>query len=149
MPDGIDMAMDAMKERLAEIKAKLSQCRKKGFEVKIAEIKAAEIPAKINLLKATRDMKEISKINMMLDYADAEIAEAERRGEEEKVEKQHDKDVEFIIETCDAGIEEIKYHNINKAKECYANALGKYSNLPDKRKKEVRDQMEKLRSKLS
>ena len=38
MGDSIDMAMDSIRSELADIKAKISQCRKKGFDTKIAVI---------------------------------------------------------------------------------------------------------------
>ena len=147
--DGIDMAIETMRIKLADIKSKISQCRKKGFDTKIAELRIAGIPARIKLLEATREIKEVSVISLMLQDAAAETDEAEKNGEEQKKNVEYDLLVEQIIEAADSGLEELKYHNINKAKECYTNALGKYNSLPDERKKEVREQLEKLRNKLS
>src|SRR3989344_4134376 len=146
MGDSIDMAMDSIRSELADIKAKISQCRKKGFDTKIAVMMMMEIPARIKLIEATRELKEVSKINKLVMDAKAEIAEAEKKGEEQKKIKEIDKIVEKISDLADASTEELKYRNINKAKEGYTSALGLYSSLPEERKKEVREQLEKIRS---
>ncbi|MEK6943682.1 MAG: hypothetical protein AABX00_06475 [Nanoarchaeota archaeon] len=149
MPDAIDMAMDSIKSEIIDIKAKISQCRKKGFDTKIAVMMMMEIPARIKLIEATRELKEVSKINKLVMDAKAEIAEAEKNGEEQKKNKETDAIVEKISDIADASMEELKYRNINKARAGYTDALGMYNSLPEDRKKEVREQLEKLRSKLS
>lgn len=149
MADGIDMAMDSMRERLVEIKAKISQCRKKGFYTKIAELKIAEIPSKIKLLEVTREVKEVARINTMLEDAKAEIESVQAEGEALGVAKDVDKAVDRIADSVDSAWEELKYNNINKAKGLYSAAVGGYSSLPDERKKEVREGLERLRNKLS
>ena len=80
--------------------------------------------------------------------AKAEIAEAEKNGEEQKKNKETDAIVEKISDIADASMEELKYRNINKARAGYTDALGMY-NTCQRTEKRGEEQLEKLRSKLS
>ena len=73
MVEGIDLTIENLKEQLNEIKQKISQCRKRGLDTKIAELKIMAIPSKIKMVEITRDYKEVQKINNMLNDAKAEL----------------------------------------------------------------------------
>ncbi len=80
MVEGIDLAIESLKEQLNDIKQKISQCRKKGLDTKIAEIKIINIPSKIKMLETTKNYKDIQKISKLLNSAKAEIEPLEREG---------------------------------------------------------------------
>ena len=80
MVEGIDLTIESLKEKLNEIRLKVSECRKKGFYTKIAEIKLMAIPSKIKMVEITRDYKDLQKITSMLDDARNEILSVEKEG---------------------------------------------------------------------
>ena len=72
------MAIDGFKGQLNEVRQRISLCRKKGYNTKIAELKIMSIPSKISMLEVTKDIKDAQKINAMLDDAAGELVEFEK-----------------------------------------------------------------------
>ena len=148
MVEGIDLTIENLKEQLNEIKQKISQCRKKGLDTKIAEIKIMAIPSKINMVEITKDFKDIQKINEMLNTARIEI---------DAIEKD---DLSINNEISDSSLNEIyvlmekidKLLNSNKIKEAKENCLkciNIYNDIPQINKKEVFERLNNLRTRLS
>lgn len=75
--EGIDLSIENLKEQLNELKQKISQLRKKGMNMKLADIRLMSIPSKIKMAEITKDYKDVQKINIMLNYAREEIASIE------------------------------------------------------------------------
>ncbi|MEK6946666.1 MAG: hypothetical protein AABX32_03580 [Nanoarchaeota archaeon] len=80
MAEGIDLTVENLKQELNQIKDKISQCRKKGMDTKIAELKIMAIPSKIKMLEVTKDFKDVQKIAKLLNDAIAEIDNVEKGG---------------------------------------------------------------------
>ena len=149
MVDGVDIALENMKEQVSTMKSKLSQLRKKGFDTKIAELKVLAIPSKIKFIELTHDFKEVSKANKMVADALLEVQIAETEGEKQKAEKEMNKQMDEVSALADAADDELKDKNQSKAKEYYTLAQEKYKKLPEDRKKEVLDRLSSIRSKLT
>ena len=84
MAQGMDLTIDSLKDELNDIKLKISLCRKKGMDTKIAELKVMAIPSKIKLLEITKDYKDVQKVNNMINDAKIEIESLEMQNPEEK-----------------------------------------------------------------
>ena len=75
--EGIDLSIENLKEQLNELKQKISQLRKKGMNMKLADIRLMSIPSKIKMAEITKDYKDVQKINLMLKDAREEIRSIE------------------------------------------------------------------------
>ena len=75
--EGIDLSIENLKEQLNELKQKISQLRKKGMNMKLADIRLMSIPSKIKMAEITKDYKDVQKINIMLNDARQEIGSIE------------------------------------------------------------------------
>lgn len=71
----IDEGLDKLKEELNNVKFKLSELRRTGNDTKIAELKLMNIPAKIMVAEATRDMKDVTRVNEYFEEVNEELSE--------------------------------------------------------------------------
>ena len=138
MAEGIDLAIENLKEKLNEIKQKMSQCRKKGLDTKIAELKAMAIPSKIRMAEATKDSKDIQKINEMLNYAKVEIDDLE-------ISDNSLNEIYALMEKMDKLLNSSK---IKEAKENYLKCINIYNSIPQINKKKVFERLNNLRTRL-
>ena len=79
MMEGIDLTIDSLKEQLNDIKARISQCRKKGLSTRIPETRVMSVPAKIKMLEITKDFKDVQKINAILEMTRKDIEYIEKK----------------------------------------------------------------------
>ncbi|MCK5281912.1 MAG: hypothetical protein KAK00_00750 [Nanoarchaeota archaeon] len=89
---------DELNSKLKELKNEISQMRKKGINVKIAEMKIMNIPSKIRIAEITNEKESNMKVEQLLDDVEKEI-ESTKIENGIKIEK---KNVEINIE----GLEE-------------------------------------------
>ena len=149
MVEGIDLTIENLKEQLNEIKQRISQCRKKGLDTKIAELKMMLIPSKINMVEITRDYKEVQKINNMLNDAKAELENIEKESLNSGNETSEDnrlKDIYILIEKIEELLNENK---IKEAKDNYLKCINFYKNLPESSKKEIFERLSDLRVRIN
>jgi hypothetical protein len=78
MAEGMDLTIENLKDRLIDIKSRISVCRKKGLYTKIVELKIMQIPSKIKYLEATRVNTDTKKVNLLLNDADKDLKEIEK-----------------------------------------------------------------------
>ena len=148
MADGIDLAIESLKERLSEIKQLISQCRKKGYDTKIAELKILIIPSKIKMVEATRDIKDVQKASKYLGDANSEIEEVARlAAEKQETAKEYDilEDMNEILRKIEASIND---RNFSEARQFYQKGINIYKDLPQESKNEVYARLSELRSEL-
>lgn len=149
MTEGIDLTIENLKLQLSDIKQKTSQCRKKGLDTKIAELKIMLIPSKIKMAEITRDYKEVQKINNMLNDAKAELEDIEKENlnsENETSEGKQLEEMHILI----VKIEELLNENkIKEAKDNYLKCINFYKNLPESSKKEIFERLSDLRVRIN
>ena len=68
--------IEKIKESYERFKHEISEARKNGKDVKIAEIIAMQLPAKIQLAEATGSEKDIEKADELLEAAKKELTES-------------------------------------------------------------------------
>ena len=73
MDPKIEVELSKLRQKLIEIKARISQCRKKGINPKLVELRITNIPSKIKYAEVTEDFKDVEKINALVIEAEAEI----------------------------------------------------------------------------
>ena len=149
MVEGIDLTIENLKMQLNEIKQKISQCRKKGLDTKIAELKIMAIPSKIKMAEITRDYKEAQKINNMLNNAKAELEDIEKDGlnsGDETSEYNQLKRTYILIEKIEGLLNENK---IKEAKDNYLKCIDFYKNLHEHGKKELFERLSDLRARIN
>lgn len=146
MVDGIDIAIDDFRQQLADIKQRLSEFRKKGKYTKIAEMRIASIPAKIKMLEATRELKDVAKVNKMIDDANKEVSFIENDGY--KVEDIRDPFLD-LVKIIDKIKGEIKAGRKKEAIEMYNNAQNLYRSVQQNYKKEIYLMLIEIHKKLS
>ena len=134
MVDGIDIAIDDFRQQLADIKQRLAEFRKKGKYTKIAEMRIVSIPAKIKMLEATRELKDVAKVNRMIDEANKEASFIENDGY--KVEDEKDPFLE-LVKIAGKIKEEIKAGKKKDVIEMYNNAQNLYKSVQQNYKKEA------------
>ena len=66
MENNVNASIENLKNELNDVKSKLSEYRKKGFDTKIADLKMMNLPFKIRLAEATQSYKDIEKVNYMI-----------------------------------------------------------------------------------
>ncbi|MBI2646844.1 hypothetical protein HYW99_00015 [Candidatus Woesearchaeota archaeon] len=149
MVEGIDLTIENLKIQLNEIKQKISQCRKKGLDTKIAELKMMLIPSKIKMAEITRDYKEVQKINNMLNDAKAELENIEKENlnsENETSEGKQLEEMHILI----VKIEELLNENkIKEAKDNYLKCINFYKKFPENSKKELFERLNDLRVRIN
>ena len=148
MADGMDFAIDNFKSQLTELKQKISRCRKKGMDAKIAELKIIAIPSKIRMLEVTRDLKDVQKISKMVNDALIEVNELENgvihdEKSEEPESQEHilDKmilEAEYLVST----------KKLKEAKEIYLKGIDIYKNIKSEGKKSAFEKLNSLRASL-
>ena len=149
MVEGIDLTIENLKMQLNEIKQKISLCRKRGLDTKIAELKMMLIPSKIKMIEITRDYKEVQKINNMLNDAKAELETIEKESLNSVNETSKDnqlKDIYILIEKIEELLNENK---IKEAKDNYLKCINFYKNLPENSKKELFERLSDLRVRIN
>ena len=148
MVEGIDLTIESLKEQLNEIRQTISQCRKKGLDTKIAEIKIIAIPSKINMVEITKDFKDIQKINVMLNNVRIEIDAIEKDylSINNEISESSLNEIYALMEKMD------KLLNSNKIKEAKVNYLiciNIYKSIIRINKKKVFERLNNLRTRLS
>ena len=138
MAEGTDLEIEKLKEQFSEIKQKISQCRKRGFDTKIAELKAMAIPSKIKMAEATKDSKDIQKINEMLNYAKVEIDDLE-------ISDNSLNEIYALMEKMD-GL--LNSGRIKEARENYLKCNKIYGDMAQVNKKKAFERLNYLRTRL-
>ena len=148
MVEGIDLTIENLKEQLNEIKQKISQCRKKGLDTKIAELKIMDIPSKINMVEITKDFKDIQKINEMLNNVRIEIDSTQKDYLiiNNEIINSPLNEIYALMEKIDKMLNNNK---IKEAKENYLKCINIYNGIPQINKKEVFERLNNLRTRLS
>ena len=65
--------IDEMKRILKELRGEISQLRKKGVDMGIAELKIINIPSKIQMAEITKKSDDVIKVRQLLAEAKKEI----------------------------------------------------------------------------
>ena len=68
-----EIIIEEMKRILKGLKGEISQLRKKGADMKIAELKITNIPSKIQMAEITKKNDDIIKVRQLLTEAKKEI----------------------------------------------------------------------------
>ncbi len=121
--------IDKLNSEFYEIKQKMSELRKAGIDVKIAEFKSANIPSKIDMIKITKDNKDIEKIKNMIQEVRQELEEAEGQKEEENIDYSKSYDDYSNIEIIKRARELISDGRKNIEQKDYQGALDNYAEL--------------------
>ena len=146
MVEGIDITIEDMKQELLDIKQKLTEFRKKGKYTKFAEMRIALIPSKIKMVEVTRDIKDVGKVNRLLDEAKKEVAFIENDGY--KIEDEKDPFLE-IIKLISQINEALKSGKKKDAIEIYNKAQNLYKSIEDDFKKDIYQRLVEIHKKLS
>ena len=135
MMEALDMTIENLKEQLIEIKQHISECRKKGKDTKIAELRVIPIPAKIKLLEVTREIKDVQKVISLLNLAKNEVDDIKKQGlnSEEPIEE----NLQGIRKLVDLMNKSIDSSNFSAARQNYQKARDMFPNLSREEKKEV------------
>jgi predicted nucleic acid-binding Zn-ribbon protein len=73
--DKLENMFESLKNEYRELKAEVSEFRKKGFDTTIVNLKLMNIPSKIQLAESTREYRDIEKVKMMLNNIKSEISD--------------------------------------------------------------------------
>ena len=151
MPDGIDIAIGNLRDAFIELKQRISVCRRKGLDTKISELRMSSVPAKIKMVEATRDFRDVQKVNVMISQSRSEVEEIEHqmmtaeKVEEEKV----DQEIIKMEEMMDDLDRRIKAGDAQKAKDYYLQCFNIYNKLESKNKLKVIQKLTFLREVLA
>ena len=146
MVEGIDISIEDMKQSVLDMKLKLTEFRKKGKYTKIAEMKMGLINSKIKMVEVTREIKDVMKVNKIIDDAKNEIKFIGNDGY--KVQDEIDPFLE-IIKMISQIDKSIKSGRKKDAVEIYNNAQNLYKSVQDEYKKEVFLRLNEIHKKLS
>ena len=150
MAEGIDYTIESLKQELSELKQHISQCRKKGVDGSIADLRIASIPSKIKMLEATRDIRDVQRINALINQAKAEVEEMEK----EVLNRQHkiiisNPDLLEIADMLDSVEQLAKDKRLAEAKGLYLKCHEIYQKLSEVNRKAVFDRIDYLRTMLT
>ena len=73
--------IEEMKRILKELKGEISQLRKKGVDMGIAELKIINIPSKIQMAEITKKSDDLIKVRQLLAEAKKEIESAKQENQ--------------------------------------------------------------------
>jgi hypothetical protein len=83
--------VESLKEEYLEIKKKISELRKKGKDVKLIDIRATNIPSKIQMAEATLEEKDVENAKSMIKEIKENLLKLEDQMKQEDRIKQEDK----------------------------------------------------------
>ncbi|MCP3682410.1 MAG: hypothetical protein GY861_06930 [bacterium] len=132
--------IEILNAELKEIKDTISQARKAGVDTKIAEMLVMNIPSKILMVKATGEAKDIEKVRLMLQDANAEMGEYKKESfknaenEERTSGKGGFEQFQALITTATSLLESGK---TAEAHAVYTEIQQEYTKLPSDMKKQV------------
>ena len=140
-------AVESLKNRLKELKTQISEYRKKGYDMKIADLKSMNISSKIQMASITEDEKDIRKIIALLNDVEKEIdiAKKESFKKEEDVLNLKGLRIEILIDKAEYLLKDNK---IKRAKSVYSEIESLYNKLPNKLKKELFGKCASLHKKI-
>ena len=84
-----DNITDELNKTVNELRARISELRKKGADMKIASLKILEVPPKISMFKITKDSKDLERIKTSIEYVEKEINEANNKLGLDNIDKIH------------------------------------------------------------
>jgi hypothetical protein len=144
MSNGVEIAIENLKTELRDINLKISELRKAGLDVKIAELKVMNIPYKIQFAEVTKGYNDIEKINNMLGEVKSEIANIENANKT-CINNNGLNDINILINKINRAIGE---NRLQEAKSYYSESVRLYKKLKNANKKEIFEKLNKLRTKL-
>ena len=118
--------LQELDEKFQELKAKISETRKKGKDTSIAEILCLDFTPKLLMAKATYDPEDKAKLKNILDEIKAELKEAEEGS-------QFFQATELIKE----AYEHIRHEEFKEASVAYSNIMKRYKMLPQDLKRSI------------
>ena len=146
MVEGIDIAIENLKSQLLDLKQRLSQCRKKGVETTIADLKLTSVPSKIRMVEVTRNLKDVQKAASMLNDAKTETEELEKQAREAKGyqpdEDEESKAMSYLLEELE---DRVKRKEKDEAAKYYMKCFKLYSSMKPENKKKVFNKLNELR----
>ena len=84
-----DNITDELNKTVNELRARISELRKKGADMKIASLKILEVPPKISMFKITKDSKDLERIKTSIEYVEKEINESNNKLGLDNIDKIH------------------------------------------------------------
>jgi hypothetical protein len=73
MTDRFDSQIDFLKRYFEGLQKKSSEARKKGFDMRMAELRLMPIPHKLKYASVSRDIKDLDVVKKLLRDAEKEI----------------------------------------------------------------------------
>ena len=148
MAEGMDLAIESLKEQLNDIKAKISICRKKGMDTKVAELKIMAVPSKIKMIEVTKDYKDVQKVSSMLDNARAEIESTEKEGLNSENEISKSDGLQEIFDLMKSTSMLLNEKRVKDAKIYYLKCVDIYKKLPEEDKRKAFKKLDDLRTSI-
>ena len=147
MMEALDMTIDNLKDQLLEVKQHISECRKKGLDTKIAELRVIPIPAKIKLLEVTREIKDVQKVISLLNLAKNEVDEIKKQdlNSDDSIEENINS-MRMLQTKINASLDG---RNLGEAKRYYQKAREIFPKLAREEKKEVYKSLSDIASRLN
>jgi len=99
-PADVEQRTEGVTERLTELRQRITEVRKTGKDPLIAELKLRAVPSKLAYARLTQQQRDFDKVEVLLEEADKEIADALAF-----VEPDVKKEVEMMAEEAQRPIE--------------------------------------------
>jgi hypothetical protein len=133
-------AIENLKTELNEVKLRVSECRKKGFDMGIATLKMMNIPSKIRMAEITRSQADIEKAKRLLSEVKDEIDEVEKKSAANM-----EKEINILISKINELLDQ---NNGEEAKKYYIEAVHAYKQMQDNGQEKVFKKLEEARRRL-
>lgn len=133
----IDAELQELDDKFQEIKAQMSEIRKKGKDTSIAETLALDFLPKLRMAKVTYEREDVIKIQQLLKDIQAELKEAQ----EGSLFKQ-------ITEKLEDAYESLRQGKPDEANSLYTDIISHYKELPKDMQRLVYSACAELRKRL-
>jgi len=141
-----DEQLDGLSTEFDELKRRLSEDRKKGLYTKIADMEMMNIPAKINLAKATGSQADIKHVKELIDLVKVELDSSEKISPDLDVSLEFQlnnlRKIYLLLGKIQRCIDKNKQAD---AKEFYLECTELYKKLNTGNKKEIFNKLSELR----
>ena len=134
-------SLDKLKEMFRNLKSRMSELRKKGYDLSIPEIMILVLPPKIKLAEVTKKKEDIENAIAVISEINHELDEIEKTKNINIMLR----DVNNLLNQC---ADSLKEGNIDEAKEIYLKAEKIYRELPEEAKIEVFDKYFEVRENI-
>lgn len=133
----IEAELQALDDRFQELKARMSEVRKKGKDTSIAEMLALDFTPKLRMARVTYEREDVKKIELLLKQIEDELQEAQ----EGSVFNQSTEKLEQAYEALRQG-------NPGEAHALYADIIAHYKELPKDMQRLIYPACAELRKRL-